>query len=138
MKKSNNLLRNWGNGIWDLDEFVFEEDYKDVAIQEHSSIGKIFSYDIDELRENGNGAAREELYDIFIYYMGKKLTEEFMCLNPDHITRLRGSSHLLEKGFAPELIANLLSLIGWNNFDYDKTLHFTRKLKVRKQRETIK
>ena len=138
MGKSNDMLQNWGNGVWDLDEFVFEEDYENIAIQEHSSIGKIFNYDLDELRENGEGSAREEIYGIFIYYMGKKLTEEFMCYNPQHNTRLQGASCLLEKGFAPELITNLASLIGWENFDYDKTFHFVSKLKVRKQREIIK
>ncbi len=135
MNKTNDILENWGNGVWDLDEFVLEEDYKDVKIQEHSSIGKIFKYELDELRDNGDGSVEEELYEIFIYYMGKKLTNEFMYYNANHNIRLQGVSCLLEKGFSPELITNLASLIGWYNFDYDKTFHFSSNLKVRKQKD---
>ncbi|MCP6718856.1 MAG: hypothetical protein KJI71_01310 [Patescibacteria group bacterium] len=135
MEKGKQLLKNWGNGAMDIDNFVTENDYKHVNLQTHVGLGKIYEYDLEALDTYDGEPLREEVTNIFTYYMGKKVCTKFLEDCPTNNTRLHGASILLESGYPPILITNMIALIRWDNFNFEKTLRFVQKLKERKEKQ---
>lgn len=133
MNEGKNILLNWGNGVMDIDDFVTENDYKHIALQSHLGLNKSYEYDLEAIDDYMGESLREEVATIFQFYMGKKTSNLFLEDNPSHNIRLLGTSFLLEAGYPPVLIANLIALIKWDNFNYEKTIRFIKKLKQRKE-----
>lgn len=133
MDEGKQLLRNWGNGVMDIDTFITEKDYKHITLQNHVGLGKIYKYDLEAVDDYTGEPLRDEVATIFEFYMGKSICGSFLEDNPNHNTRLLGTSILLEAGYPPILIANLIALIRWDNFNFEKTLRFITKLKERKE-----
>jgi len=123
------ILWNWGNGVKAFSDFVKDDDYKHLVVYKNSIRTEIIDSGVKRIDAYGGQKYHEHLNEVFENCMPRSFIGKLFEVDADYNTRIAGATYLLESGFDGTLITNLLSMIGWGNFDYDTTFDHVRTLR---------